>query len=286
MSLMPLCIGLFAFSASALPPPHLERESYKEWLEAIGSNVSPFHEHSFDWLEKEEGSPLPGESYSDPKGMHLVVNNALAQTIELEEMGEIEKGITYGFEAYIRVPFGWQAVLESLLFRWGKPVGKSAGFTYPNDTVFGYRKESLTEKWGPGSYQTFTEKKNGGLAKDQNDSFTVLVRPYMTGGAVFVGNFFAPTGNTTTKSSLFIMVIKPVDDSTTAVKIFSRHLGQSYALFGVDFGRKNFGFNVERFRNGQIDFLQNVEELVRTGGIREREPGGLSNPGWDWPVGR
>ncbi|NUM87699.1 MAG: hypothetical protein HUU37_00705 [Bdellovibrionales bacterium] len=268
-----LSAGLFSFASAASPPLRIERDAYRGWLEEIGSVVSPFHDHAFDWLERELDAPLPGEAYSDPKGAYIVVQGALSQTIELEEMGEIEQGITYGFEGYLRVPHPVSAALEAQLFRWGKPVGKAEGSTYPNDTVFGYRRETIERRWGEGSYYTTTVKRNGGLVKEQNDAFSLLVRELPGGGAVLVGNFHAPSGSTTTRASLFLMSMRPIDEASTAVKIFSRYQGQSYALFGLEFGRKNFGFNADRFRNGQLDYLQSVDELVRTGTIRERPEG-------------
>jgi hypothetical protein len=47
--------------------------------------------------------------------------------------------------------------------------------------------------------------------------------------------------------------------------------GQSYAFFGLDNGRKNFGFNVSRIREGQKDFYSQVKALKETGKIPEKQ---------------
>jgi hypothetical protein len=67
-------------------------------------------------------------------------------------------------------------------------------------------------------------------------------------------------------------MLKPMADGRTDYRVAGYHLGQSYAFFGIEYGRKNFGFNRERIRQGQQEFYGQVAELKQTGKITERKP--------------
>lgn len=253
-------------------PGAIERESYGAWLEEIGSVRSAYTDHLFDWLEEQKTAALPKEVAVDPEHLFVTVDRPLQQAIEAEANGDVERGVTYGLETYGVVDADVATTLETILFRWGKPVGAESGVTYPLDTVFGYREEKLTPVWGPGSYRSETTMKNGGVAKDQNDVSTLLVRGNPRDGYVIVGNFFGPKGKTPSTSSMSIILIRPTADGRTDYRVSGRYTGQSYLIFGIDFGRRNYGFNATRIRAGQKDFYANVAELKNTGKISERRP--------------
>lgn len=265
-----LLVSSFAFASSAEAPERIEREAYAAWLESIQSVVSPFRDHLFDWFEGDHERALPPEVFQDPEKLFVTVDRPLQETIELEEFGEIEAGVTYGFETYALIDAPVEMALETLLFKWGKPIGAREGVTYPMDTVYGFREEAMIEKWG--AYQTTTIKTNGGLAKDQRDVYTLLVRGNARDGFVAIGNFLKPHGNTSTTSSMSIMSFRPTADGKTEFRVSARHMGQSYTFFGIEYGRRNFGFNRERVRVGQKEFIDSIYELQRTGKIRERRP--------------
>ncbi len=271
------CLFFLATLANANPPAQLERDSYLDWLNSIQSNVSPFIEASFDWFYAERGRELPSEVYSDPQEIFVTVDRALSETIELEDVGEIPKAVTYGAEAYLRINAPIKTVLETILFRWGKPIGAIEGSTSPFDSIYGQRRETLEARWGQGSYWSIELKAHGGVAKDVRDNYTLLVRGNETSGYEIIGSFHSPFGETTTTSSLMMIQLRPMNAGVTAYKSLLRHMGQYYGFLGIEYGRKNFGFNVSRVRDGQVDFLHAVDELKRTGAIRER-PASALNP--------
>lgn len=269
-----LLFGLIVYSAAveASAPNQLERDAYTSWITSIGSKDSPFIEQGFDWWYEERGRELPGEVYQDPAGIYVVVDRALKETTELEDMGEITKGVTYGSEVYDRIDAPIETVLEAILFRWGKPIGKNEGTTFPIDNVYGQRKESLELRWGAGSYWSQEVKTQGGLAKDIRDNYTLLVRGSGNTGYELIGMFHSPFGETSTISSLMMMQLRSVSPGVTEYKAYSRHMGQYYGFLGIEYGRKNFGFNPSRVREGQVEFIRSVMELKETGNIRERLP--------------
>lgn len=270
-----LLLGLvasIALASEAVAPEQVERASYRAWLGEIGSVESPFLDYLFDWLESELPRALPAEVAEDPEHIFVSVDRPLAETIELENAGDLEAGITYGLETYALVDVPVEIALETLLFKWGKPIGEREGTTYPVDTVYGFRQESIEAKWGLRTYQTTTTKANGGLAKDQRDIYSLMVRGDATRGYVVVGGFLKPNGNTTTSASMSMMLFLPTSDGKTEFRVSGRHMGQSYKFFGIEYGRRNFGFNKERIRAGQKEFIDSMYELKRTGKIRERRP--------------
>lgn len=257
---------------AAQAPAEITREAYGAWLEEIGSVTSPYQEKLFDWLDEQNSRTLPREVMSDPDHLFVTVDRPLQETIEAEEMGDVEKGVTYGLETYGILDAPVDTVLETILFRWGKPVGAASGVTYPVDSVFSFREEKLETFWGDRSYRCETTMRGGGVAKDQNDTASLLVRGDAQTGYMLVGNFFGPNGSSPTTSSMSIMLLKPLEDGRTEYRVSGRYTGQSYSFFGIEFGRRNYGFNVSRIRAGQKDFYGQVQELKATGKITERRP--------------
>ncbi len=262
----------FASASEAQAPEQIERSSYTAWLEEIRSVISPFNEYMFDWYETQLRSPMPEEVAQDPEKIFVAIDAPLAETIELEDAGDIEAGVTYGLETYALVDAPVDTAIETLLFKWGKPIGQASGTTYPNDTVYGYRQETIEQKWGPATYQTTTVKTSGGIAKDQKDIYSLMVRGDSVRGYVAVGQFFKPNGNTSTISSMSVLMFLPTPDGKTEFRVSGRHMGQSYKFFGIEYGRRNFGFNKDRIRVGQKEFIDSIYELKRTGTIKERRP--------------
>jgi hypothetical protein len=268
---------LLSSSAFAEAPQQLERETYRAWLEEIGSVQSVYLDSVFDWYEEQQQTSLPPSVGQDPEQLVVSVDKPLQDTIEAEKNGDIEKGVTYGLETYGVIHANMQLVLETILFRWGKPVGENSGVTYPFDLVFGFRKESLFPFWGPRTFRTETTMKSGGVAKDQNDINSLVLRED-AGGTVLAGSFWGANGKSASTSSISIIYLKPMENEKTEYRVSGRYTGQSYALFGIEFGRRNYGFNLTKIRQGQKDFYSMVEELKNTGKIRERKP---SKEGFD-----
>ena len=152
-----------AASAGATPPGQIDRASYASWLTALGAPATPYYDYMFKWFEGQQGRPLPAQVMSDPDKLFVTVDAPLAEAIRVEEGGDAEEGTTYGLETYGILDAPIATVVETMLYRWGKPVGQPSGVTHPNDTVFGFREEKLTVEWGPGSYKTYTKKHNGGV---------------------------------------------------------------------------------------------------------------------------
>jgi hypothetical protein len=264
-------LGL-SFDLALAAPAKIEKDSFLAWSKSINATENAFADYLFDWFESEKGRDLPPQVYNDAEKMYVSVESPLRQTIELEEAGTIEEGVTYGSEIYAKIPANINQVLETILYRWGKPVGKASGTTAPADTVYGKRVDSIVEKWGPGAYLSITKRTNGGIARDMNDQSLLLVRGNEKDGYDIIGQFIQPNGNTTTTSSMSLMILRALPDGTTSYKLSGRHLGQNYTFLGnVSIGRNNFGFNVGKYRQGQKDFQAMVDELKRTGNIKDRK---------------
>jgi hypothetical protein len=272
--LLSLCVtGLLpslVASAAPTPPSQIDRATYSQWLTAIGAPVTPYYNYMFSWYEAQAGKPLPAEVMSDPDKLFVTIDAPLAEAIRVEETGDAEEGTTYGLETYGVIDAPIATVLEATLFRWGKPVGQQYGVTHPNDTVFGFREEKLTQEWGTTSYKTYTLKHNGGVANNMDDTFSLLVRGDAQKGYTLAGSFLGPNGDTTTSSFITIIVLKPTADGKTDYRISGMQTGQNYSFFGVEMGRRNFGFNVSRIRAGQKDFYSQVKALRDTGKIPEK----------------
>lgn len=273
LTLFALLLTTSAYAKDA--PAELNRDSYSTWLAQVGSVSSPYLERIFDWAQEQRSARLPDPVLADPDKLFVTVERPLADAIEAEANGDVEAGVTYGLETYGVIDAPVATVLETILFRWGKPIGsKAGGITYPVDTVFSYREEKAQPMWGPNAYRVETVMKGGGVAKDQSDISSLIVRGDARRGYMIIGNFYGALGKTPTTSSMSIMLLTPTADGKTDYRVSGRYTGQSYKMFGLDFGRKNYGFNVSRIRNGQKDFYLMVDELKRTGKITERKPKG------------
>ena len=267
-----LLCGFSAQGFAALPPaPNIvDQQSFTDWLGRVGAVVSPFSDPVFSWYSAQLKQGLPREVTGDPEQTFVSVDVPLRETIELEERGDIDRGTTIGMEIYSLVDAPISIAFDALMFRWGKPLGVREGTTYPEDYIFGKRSEKIEELFGPLSYKCTSARSKGGIAKDLNDFSILLVRGSNETGWTFYGNFWGPNGQTTTTSSITLVYLKPVPGGKTEFRLTSRHIGQSYLSFGIEFGRKNFGFNRERIRQGQREYLRAVHELKTTGKVPER----------------
>lgn len=258
---------------AATPPAEINRETHSRWISEINAPTSPYENYIYNWLEAQRTKPLPAAVQTDPDKLAVIVDDVLAEAVRVEANGDAEEGTSFGLESYGLVDAPVDMVLETILFRWGKPVGAQSGTTYPFDIVYGYREERLNPEWGPGSYRTVTTKKKGGFALPMNDVFSLLVRGNPTDGYVLAGDFIEPSGETTTTTSVTIIYIRPTADGKTDYRVSGLQTGQSYAHLGpIDKGRRNFGFNAKKIRDGQKDFLSQVASLKNTGKIPERKP--------------
>lgn len=240
-SILFLLFSLSTFAhAEPQPPANPVRADYVKWLQSHGGTISPFSDYVFDWYEAQVGAPLPKEVAADPEKLFVSVEKPLAETIELEDNGDIEAGVTYGLETYAIIDAPVSMVLETIMFKWGKPVGQREGTTYPLDTVYSYRQESIKERWNSNAWETTTTKTGGGFAKDQHDVFSLVAFGDAQKGYVLLGNFTKNHGFTTTTSSFSIMTLTPTADGKTDYRVSGRHMGQSYTFLGIGYGRKNF----------------------------------------------
>jgi len=269
LALLPL--NLFAAEEAPLAPVQFTPSSYRAWIEALKAPVSPFFAAVFAWNSAQENQPLPAEVARDPAKLLVLVERPLKETIDLETAGEIPEAVTVGLESYGILDAPIETVLTTVLFRSGKPVDAKEGTTFPIDSIFGLRMETLVERWGSGAYYVTNHKTRGGIVLDQNDSYAMLVRGNPQQGYLVLSSYLAPTGSTETQTSLTVVRLKPLADGKTDYRISSRHMGQSYGFFEVDQGRRSFGFNVERIRTNQLEFYGQVKELKTTGKISERK---------------
>ncbi|MGZ3652966.1 MAG: hypothetical protein ACXVB9_01595 [Bdellovibrionota bacterium] len=263
----------FANEATINPPDQITRAGYLGWLRAINSAVSPYADYLFDWYELQLKSALPSQVKTDPDKLYVNVDHALADTITTEQSGDVEEGTTIGFEAYGLVDVPIETALETKLFNWGKPIGQKTGDTYPYDTVFSSIHNVLTDKWGTGNYFSSTTQTGGGIVQDLHDDYTVLVRGNKTDGYTLFISFFGPNADSATVGHFSIVMLKPTSDGKTEFRQFVMQNGQSYKVFGLEFGRKNFGFNVSRDRQGEKQLVTTMLELKNTGTIKENRPG-------------
>lgn len=261
-----------AESPAGAPPAAITRAGYETWLHSLNSNVSAFLDNAFDWYDRQLKSPLPAQVATDPDKIYVNVDRALQETIALESSGDIEEGNTVGFDAYALIDVPVQVALETKLFNWGKPVGQAAGTTYPYDTVFSSSRFTLSERWGAGNYYSRSVQTGGGIVKDLHDDYTVLVRGDAVHGYTLFITYFGPNGDTATQAHISIIMLTPTANGKTEYRQCVRQNGQSYKIFGIEFGRKNFGFNVARDRQGVKALMNTMAELKNTGKIKENRP--------------
>jgi hypothetical protein len=263
----------------ANPPAQTTREPYRTWLSGF-HEPSPYFDLVFDWYDEQLGMPLTSDVDRDPDKLFVRVDRALAQAIKLEDAGDALKGTTVGFEAYGRVDVPIALALETMLFFCGKPVGKQQGDTYPYDTIFSKVHCTIEEKWGAGNYFCSMAETNGGMIQDMHDDYAILVRGSATDGYTIFTSFIGPTVNrdtqnpedTQTAAVFMIAMLRSVSDNSCEFRQSMRRNGQSYTVLGLDFGRKTYGFNVERFRKAAKAATAAMRELRDTGKIKEKGP--------------
>jgi hypothetical protein len=257
------------------PPVPVTRDTYRPWLDSIQSEISAFYELVFNWYEQLPVQ-LPQGVATDPDRLFVAVDRVLKETITLENSGEIGAGNTVGFEAYGLVGVPIARALEATLFYSGKPIGKREGDTYPFDSVFGRAHCSIQEKWGDANYFSRQSRTGGGIVQDLFDDYTVLVRSNSFAGFTVFTCFFAaiPGKTTPDQAHLSIVDLRPRTGDATEIRQIMCRNGQSYAMFGVENGRRQFGFNVPRIRTAQKAFMSGMFELHTTGTIKENTPRG------------
>lgn len=255
------------------PPTDITRASFGPWLKgAVGHGyaLSEFYDLTFDWYEAQLHASLPSGVNADPEKLFIVTSDARAQTIKLENEGDIAEGIAMGFDAYgiVKVPIN--LMLDTTLYICGKPIGQAEGTTTPHDTVFGSVHCKIIEKWGAGNYLASMAQTNGGIVSDLNDDYYVLVRgDAATGYSVFT-SFIGPTPgkHTATDNHFSIMMFKSLPNGDTEFRQSLRRSGQYYGIPNLEFGRNNIAFNASRDRNALKGFIAAAIELRDTGHIR------------------
>jgi hypothetical protein len=242
------------------PPEQITSDTYKNWLGSINSKVSAFLPYAFNWYQAQSASPLPSQVLADPKKLYITVEQAIKETVTMENSGDIEEGVAMGYDAYRIVQYPISAALDTLLFFCGKPVGQSEGETHPHSSIFGACHCSLKEQWGPRNDTYSASLTNGGIISDWNDNYTALIRGSDAAGYSIFSSFFGPMAglDTATKNQISIMTLRAQSATATEFRQYLRREGQSYKVFGLDFGRKNFGFKVSRFRQAEEDIFKAV----------------------------
>lgn len=261
-------------------PEEISFDAYLEWAQPIlnpapGVDVtSAFMPYVFEWYENEKNRGLPPEVSADADKIFVNVERPLAETVELEEAGEIEEGTTVGAEVYAEMEGTPKELLEAMLFRWGKPAGKEEGFTYPSGGPFARRIDYFAPvaDWGPNVFASLSLRRDGGIVKDIADRYLVLVRGDETRGYDVLMQFLKPAGKTSTTRVFAITIIRPLGNGKSSYKISTRYQGQSYKVLGnVSVGRANIGFNVDKVRDVQLDYAKQLKELRETGTIRDKK---------------
>jgi hypothetical protein len=255
------------------PPAQLTRESLRTWLAKL-HDPSPFYDAIFDWYDEQLTIPRPSQVDTDPDKLFVRVDRAMAQAIKVEDAGDAEEGTTVGFEAYCRVDVPIAIALETMLFFCGKPVGKDQGDTYPFDTVFSQSHCTLEKRWGDGNYVWRTAQIGGGAVQDVRDENVVLLRGNAADGFVLFTSFTGPAGDTTTTTQCMIGMLRSLSANSTEYRQYLQRNGQSYKIFGLDFGRKTYGFNAARVRQVEKPLAAAMVELKTTGKIKENRPKG------------
>lgn len=260
-------------------PAQVTLQSYQQWATPLlrqgdTDNVSAFTSRLFEWYEAEKNRPLPPEVYRDAEKIYVNVQRPLAETIELEEAGEITEGNTVGAEVYAEQAGTMREALATMLFRWGKPTGAADGRTYPPGGQFQKRVDyfAANSDWGPGAYASLTMRRNGGLVKDLFDRYFMLIRGNEQDGYDVFMQYYKPGGATPTEKCFAIAMLRPIAAGKVAYKISTRYQGQSYKILGgIKIGRAQVGFNVQKVRAIQVESNGFLRELQQTGTIKDRK---------------
>jgi len=265
---------------SSPAPAALELGSYLDWAtpllqEGGRDGVSAFTPKIFEWYERERNTGLPAQVYQDPERIYVNVQGPLAETIELEQASEIEEGNTVGAEVYAEQNGTVREALETMLFRWGKPVGKGEGKTVPPAGNFGKRSDYFAPNadWGSSAFASLTLRRDGGIIKPIYDRYIVLLRGDDQVGYDVVMQYLKPAGPTETKQVFAIALIRPLPGGKSSYKISTRFQGQSYKILGLKMGRSQIGFNEKKVRAIQVESAGLMKELQETGNIHDRKTG-------------
>ncbi len=259
-------------------PAELSKEAYLRWAEpllnATGTDrTSPFSQSIFAWYEANKNSPLPEQVGRDPQKIYADVATAKAETIALEDAGEIPKYVAAGGNVYAEIEGTLDQALEANLFLWGKPIGKQEGRTKPDASPTHSKRVDYAEpneKWGPGAYANLEIRKNGGIVRDLSDHYLVLVRGDNVKGYDVLMQYLAPEGQSETIAVLAIAMLRPLPNGKIAHKISSRYMGQSYGILGP-IGRDAMGFNQTKVKGIEKRFVDYVTELRTTGTIKDQK---------------
>lgn len=257
-------------------PVELTLAGYEAWAaRALPEGaISAFTPNIFAWFDREAGlSDLPEEVGRSADKILVNVAGPLAETIALEDAGEIETGTTVGAEVYAEMEGSVDQALEAMLFQWGKPVGKMEGRTYFTATPFARRVEyfSPLAEMGAGAYANLTLRRDGGIVKDLADRYVLLVRGDSARGYTVVMQFVKPALKTQTQRVFAIALLRPLGEGKVSYRISTRYQGQSYKVLGnVSIGRAQIGFNAEKVKAVALDYRSRLDELRKTGTITER----------------
>jgi hypothetical protein len=258
-------------------PAELTLAAYEKWATPLLANAdgwSAFTPKVFEWYRNEKDRGLPREVYADPQRIYVNVERPLAETIDLEDSGDITEGNTVGAEVYAEQSGTITEALNTMLFRWGKPTAAAEGKTYPPGGQFHKRVDyfAANPDWGPQAYASLTMRRNGGLVQDLFDRYIVLIRGDETRGYDVLMQYLKPGGKTPTEKCFAIAILRPLPNGKVAYKISTRYQGQSYKILGgVKIGREQIGFNVQKVRAVQVESNELLKELQETGTIKDHK---------------
>jgi len=260
------------------PPTQVTRDNFQSWLSSINPNsISAFFDEVFDWYNQQLSSPPPSQINSDPDKIYVDVNSAEQQTINFENTGDVPAGTTMGYDAYCQFNVPISVALQTILFFCGKPIDKDEGGTYPFNDVFSDCHCSMNEKWGPDNYLSTVSMTGGGVVDSLHDYYAILIRGDAAGSYSIFSSFLGPVLSdkpviTTTTAQISFAILKSLSDNVTEVRQSFRRNGQSYAQFGLDFGRQEYGFNASTFHQQLKELRDSMVELMTTGTIKQNSP--------------
>lgn len=258
-----------------LAPAELSKEAYVRWAEPILNaqgvdRTSPFTNIVFAWYEANKNTGLPAQVGTDPQKIYTDVATAKAETLALEQSGELEENVGAGANVYAEINASPEQVLEATLYLWGKPIGQAGGKTKPAaQPSHNIRADWLepNPKWGPNAYANLEVRKEGGIVKPLSDHYLLLVRGDAKQGYTVLMQFVAPQGQTETTHVLAIAIIKSLGNGKTAHKIASRYMGQKYPSILRD----TIAFSPSKVRQIEKRFTDYVNELRTTGKIVDQQ---------------
>lgn len=289
--LLALCLPLTALANPALKdipdvgprhaPAELRKDEYVRWAEPLlkvtGTNLaSPFTNSIFAWFEANKGAELPAQVQQDADKIYVDVETAKKEILDLEAKGKVTKLTGAGANVYAELAATPDQVLNANLYLWGKPIGQSNGRTRPRAAPSHSNRVNYfapNPQWGPNAFASLEVRTGGGIVKDLNDRYVVLVRGDSQKGYEVLMQFLGvreteDTELSQTQNVLAIAVIRPIGNGKTAFKISSRYVGQTTVSESI---RNKYTFNPEKIRQIQMSFVNYVKELVSTGKIVDQK---------------